>query len=147
MDFQHHQIARLATVDPRSDPKVLSTMRGVEDRGQVLLHLGCLPVFWGERNRQEEQNHGEAQVIWNSGATLSIDLIIFLQNSGRHWTTQSTSHQSCVVERKQSPVVEQALGRWQQSQVLGLAPSICKLWQGTTPLKAGSCDMKIITGL
>lgn len=124
MGFRHHQIARLATVDPRTDPKVLNTMGRVEDRGQALPHLGCLPVFWGERTRQEEQNHGEAQVIWNSGAALSIDRIIFLQNSGRHWATQSQSHELCVVERKQSPVVGHILGRWQQSQVLGLAPSV-----------------------
>lgn len=134
MGFQHHQIARLATVDSRSDPKVLSTMGGVEDRGQALPHLGCLPVFWGERNRQEEQNYGEAQVVWDSGATLSIDLKIFLQNSRKHWATHSQSHQLCMVERKQSPVVKQVLGRWQQSQVLGLAPLVLSANSGKAPL-------------
>ena len=63
------------------------------------------------------------QAIWNLGSILSLDLIISLQNSGRDWATQCQGHQLCMVE-KQSPVVGQVLGRWQQSQVLGLAPSV-----------------------
>lgn len=89
------------------------------------------------------------QVIWNSGATLNVDLIVFLRNSGRHWATQSQSHQLRVVKRKQSPAVRTSSGKMaaEPSPGAGSLGPIRELWQGTAPLKPGSCEMKIITGL